>query len=178
MRAQKGVVLVISLIFLAVMTLLVVVMIKTNVVELRIGGVSEVAERQFSLGEVAVVSYINSNLGRFSRDCLSVNDNAISCRFVGSTAQAAPSTVNLFSFTQTIDGQNVDVQVSLPRAADPVSWLGTATQMTSGFNQPFCIHTFNVRGIVSDTTRMFTGQIAVNEGIYTFAGGPDCSISL
>ena len=67
---QRGAVLATSLIILVVMTLLVLGMLKTSVLELKIGGIVHTAEQNFSNAEAALVKFINDNNGRFSADCL------------------------------------------------------------------------------------------------------------
>lgn len=67
---QRGAVLATSLIILVVMTLLVLGMLKTSVLELKIGGIVYTAEQNFSNAEVGLVKFINDNNGRFSVDCL------------------------------------------------------------------------------------------------------------
>jgi Tfp pilus assembly protein PilX len=63
---QRGAVLIVSLIMLVVMTLFVISMLKTSIVELKIGGSSQVAALNFSNAEVAVDNFISRNNGRFA----------------------------------------------------------------------------------------------------------------
>lgn len=63
---QRGAVLVVSLIMLAVMTLFVISMLKTSVIELKIGGASHVAALNFANAEVAIDNFIAVNNGRFA----------------------------------------------------------------------------------------------------------------
>jgi Tfp pilus assembly protein PilX len=65
-RKQRGAVMVVALIMLAVMTLFVVSMLKTSVIELKIGGVSHVVAVNFSNAEVAINSFITANNGIFA----------------------------------------------------------------------------------------------------------------
>ncbi len=65
-RHQRGAVLVVSLIMLAVMTLFVISMLKTSIIELKIGGSSQVAAINFSNAELAVNNFISLNQGRFA----------------------------------------------------------------------------------------------------------------
>ncbi len=62
-RAQRGAVLIISLIMLAVMTLFVISMLKTSVIELKIGGSSQVAAINLTNAEIAINRYIQLNNG-------------------------------------------------------------------------------------------------------------------
>ena len=65
-RGQSGAVLVVSLIMLAVMTLFVISMLKTSVLELKIGGSSQVAAINQSNAEAAVDNFLALNSGRFA----------------------------------------------------------------------------------------------------------------
>ena len=65
-RNERGAVLVISLIMLAVMTLFVISMLKTSIIELKIGGASQVAALNFSNAEFAINNFIAANQGRFA----------------------------------------------------------------------------------------------------------------
>lgn len=58
--------LVVSLIMLAVMTLFVISMLKTSIIELKIGGASQVAAVNFANAEVAINNFLNANNGRFA----------------------------------------------------------------------------------------------------------------
>ena len=63
---QRGAVLIVSLIMLVVMTLFVISMLKTSIVELKIGGSSQVVALNFSNAEVAIDNFISRNDGRFA----------------------------------------------------------------------------------------------------------------
>jgi hypothetical protein len=65
-HSQRGAVLVISLIMLAVMTLFVVSMLKTSILELKIGGASQVAAINFSNAEFAINNFITLNNGLYA----------------------------------------------------------------------------------------------------------------
>lgn len=65
-RKQRGAVLVVSLIMLVVMTLFVISMLKTSVLELKIGGASQVAAINFANAELAITDFIIDNAGRFA----------------------------------------------------------------------------------------------------------------
>jgi hypothetical protein len=68
-NTQRGAVLVVSLIMLAVMTLLVITMIKTAVLDLKIGGASQQAALNLANAEVAINTYLVGN-PTFSLGCL------------------------------------------------------------------------------------------------------------
>ena len=67
---QRGAVLVVSLIMLAVLTLFVISMIKTSIVELKIGGVSQTAASNLSAADSAIDNFLALNSGRFAPDWL------------------------------------------------------------------------------------------------------------
>jgi hypothetical protein len=69
---ERGAVLVVSLIMLAVMTLLVVSMLKTAVIELKIGGVSQIAALNLANAEIAINNFIAANNGRFAPNFLTL----------------------------------------------------------------------------------------------------------
>ena len=68
-KRERGAVLVVSLIMLAVMTLLVITMIKTAVLDLKIGGASQQAALNLANAEVAINRYLSGN-PRFYLGCL------------------------------------------------------------------------------------------------------------
>ena len=69
-RRQRGAVLVVSLIMLAVLTLFVISMIKTSIIELKIGGSSQVATINLAAADAAVDNFLALNGGRFAPNWL------------------------------------------------------------------------------------------------------------
>ena len=69
---QRGAVLIVSLIMLAVMSLFVVSMLRTSIMELKIGGTSHVFQINFSNAEFAVNKWINDNNGRLAHNFLTL----------------------------------------------------------------------------------------------------------
>ena len=69
-RPQRGAVLIVGLVMLAVMTLLVVSMIKTSVVELKIGGANQIAQQNLTNAELMINNFIDVNNGRFASNYL------------------------------------------------------------------------------------------------------------
>ena len=65
-RKQNGAVLIVSLIMLGVMTLFVISMLKTSIIELKIGGASQVAALNFANAEVAINNFVSANNGRYA----------------------------------------------------------------------------------------------------------------
>lgn len=70
---QRGAVLIVGLVMLAVMTLLVVSMIKTSVLELKIGGASQIAQQNLTNAERLISNFIDVNNGRFAADYLALS---------------------------------------------------------------------------------------------------------
>jgi len=71
-RTQRGAVLIVSLVMLAVMTLFVISMLKTSVIELKIGGSSQVASINVANAESAIDNFIALNAGLFAPNFLSL----------------------------------------------------------------------------------------------------------
>jgi Tfp pilus assembly protein PilX len=65
-RHERGAVLVVSLIMLAVLTLFVISMIKTSIIELKIGGASQTAAINRAAAESAIENFLSLNSGRFA----------------------------------------------------------------------------------------------------------------
>ena len=65
-RRERGAVLVVSLIMLAVLTLFVISMIKTSIIELKIGGSSQTAAINLAAADAAIDNFMALNGGRFS----------------------------------------------------------------------------------------------------------------
>jgi Tfp pilus assembly protein PilX len=70
---QRGAVLIVSLIMLAVMSLFVVSMLRTSIMELKIGGASHVFQINFANAEFAVNKWINDNNGRLAPGFLTIS---------------------------------------------------------------------------------------------------------
>jgi hypothetical protein len=65
-RRERGAVLVVSLIMLAVLTLFVISMIKTSIIELKIGGASQTAAINLAAADAAIDNFMALNGGRFA----------------------------------------------------------------------------------------------------------------
>lgn len=194
---QQGVVLVISLIFLAVMTLLVLSMVRTSLLELKIGGVNQEAEAAFATAEVSISQYINENAGAFAPGCLTIDPSSgpvdlrrQSCRWW----KRVPNDPSLGEYMDwppppgrpdyaitvsslAINDRDVQVEITHPAAPSPVSYPGRGIQMPSGMNgTTLCQLPFNVRARVSDSSGIFSGDVVVNQGLHSFfAGTGSCS---
>jgi hypothetical protein len=68
---QSGAVLIVSLIMLAVLTLFVISMIKTSIIELKIGGASQTAAVNLSAADSSIDNFLALNSGRFAPSWLS-----------------------------------------------------------------------------------------------------------
>ncbi len=63
-QSQTGVVLMFSLIMMVIMTLLVVSMLRTGVLELKIGGASQTSTQNLANAEAAIWDFMNTNRGK------------------------------------------------------------------------------------------------------------------
>ena len=149
-NGQRGAVLVVALIMLVVMTLLVITMIKTTVVDLKIGGASQQAAVNLANADVALNNYIASN-AVLSWGCLAT----LSCNL-------GLGTVNLPSdVTLAIPGSQAIVSTSQVGCV-PGGQVGSGSQIGS---LPSII--FDVK---ADTKGWFlgvkaTGETVVHQGI-------------
>lgn len=71
-RSQSGVVLMTSLIMLVMMTLLVVSLLRTSVIELKIGGANQITAQNLANADASLQTCINLNapLGTFCHECV------------------------------------------------------------------------------------------------------------
>jgi Tfp pilus assembly protein PilX len=72
-QSQTGVVLMFSLIMMVIMTLLVVSMLRTGVLELKIGGASQTSAQNLANAEAAIWDFMNTNRGKFSHRAPNLN---------------------------------------------------------------------------------------------------------
>jgi hypothetical protein len=77
-RRQRGAVLVVGLVMLTVMTMLVVSMMKTSIIDLKIGGMSQDALVNVSNADVLLNTFFNLYNGKFSNNCTTL-PAALSC---------------------------------------------------------------------------------------------------
>ena len=84
---QRGAVLVIGLVMLTVMTLLVVSMMKTSIIDLKIGGVTQDNLVNVNNADVILNTYYNEYSGKFSSGCMTQpGANTCNPAFTGWTA--------------------------------------------------------------------------------------------
>lgn len=177
-QLQRGAVLATSLIILVVMTLLVLAMLKSSVLELKIGGVVYTAEQNFSNAEVGLGKFINDNNGRFSVGCLTAagtgncfctNPDPAQCQAanVGNNdtsyvpaSGSAPA--NLVIGESSFYGAQ-QTQISATQLSSCVDDAGTGsgTQIGSGLGAVY----FDVAAL---STGVFAGQSGVHQGIKAF----------
>lgn len=94
LHRDKGAILVVSLVVLVVMTLLVLGMLRTAVLELKIGGVTHQEELNFSNAESMLFRYLQENNGRFLHGCLGAAPDCFR------TADPGTTVTNHFTTTQ------------------------------------------------------------------------------
>ena len=135
-KTQRGAVLATSLIILVVMTLLVLAMLKSSVLDLKIGGIAQTGAQNFSNADVALVKFINDNNGRFADGCLTAASGT-SC-FCTNPDSAQCQSANVGgNQTSYVSGATPKIQVgdpSLSAAAQPLFGAQqtdiTATQLS------------------------------------------------
>jgi hypothetical protein len=105
---MRGAVLIVGLVMLVVMTLLVVSMIKTSVVELKIGGANQIAQQNLTNAEVMINTFVDANNGRFASNYLPLptgSGGPVAPAAAPSSAYDASSTVYSVAPTNTHLGQ-------------------------------------------------------------------------
>jgi Tfp pilus assembly protein PilX len=112
---QRGAVLIVGLVMLTVMTMLVVSMMKTSILDLKIGGVGQDALVNFSNAEIALGSYFANNTGKFSNNCLTLT-GALAC--------------NVYT-VPTLTGGAVTLTATQTFCGDPAGFTGN--QVGTGF---------------------------------------------
>ena len=157
---QRGAVLIVSLIMLVVMTLFVVSMLKTSIIELKIGGSSQVAALNFSNAEIAIDNFVSRNNGRFAPRFLALPALGAGC----DTNTAGPGPCN-----------------ELPRGLQPGSVVRVAVSQINcgaavnyrdnmGANALQAVQ-FDLRAEASAT---LGGRMILHQGIQTFAAPGSC----
>jgi len=148
---QRGAVLVVGLIMLVVMTMLVISMLRTSILELRIGGANQVAQETFANAELAVSNFLNANTGRFAPGFLALV----------SPAPGAPDLT-----VPAVIGGAVTVAAAQIQCSS-ATILGNQFANVGRQNALF-VTTFNIRGAA---TSVLGGNTAVNQGVMTFTAG-------
>lgn len=152
-RNERGAVLIIALIMLAVMTLFVISMLKTSVLELKIGGVSHVVLLNLANAEAAIDNFIATNNGLFAPNFLTL-------------AQGAGGPITA-SYSYTGYAGSVSLQtIQLGCGA----WAATGTQMGGS----------SLQAVQFDVAATATGQlgyggtVVVHQGLQTLAAPGSC----
>jgi hypothetical protein len=65
-RSERGAALIVSLILLAVMTILVISSMRTSILQLRISGSNETLSVNLANAEVSIADFVDANIGRFA----------------------------------------------------------------------------------------------------------------
>jgi len=173
---QRGAVLATSLIVLVVMTLLVLGMLKTSVLELKIGGMVHSAEQNFSNAEVGLAKYINDNNGRFSDGCLSAagtsncfctNPDAEACQnAMANTTYDAASKALIIGEASFFGAQQTQLTANQLSTCTPDAGWGSGNQITrAGASAGLGAVFFDV---AAKATGAVSGQASVHQGIKTF----------
>jgi len=144
-------VLVVGLIMLVVMTLLVVSMLRTSILELRIGGANQVAQETFANAELAINNFTNANTGRFAPGFLSL----------GAGAAGAPDLS-----VPIVPGGAVTLAATQIQCSS-ATILGNQFANAGRQNALF-VTSFNIRGTA---TSVLGGTASVNQGVMTFSAG-------
>ena len=154
---QRGAVLVVSLIMLAVMTMFVISMLKTAVIELKIGGSSQVAALNLTNADTAIDNFMAVNSGRFAPNFLS-----------SAVPTAAPDPTS-FSYTG-YSGTVTLTAVQLTCGGLPKSSLGTIQYGSAALQAV----QFDVAATAIGTTG-YSGATVVHQGLQAVAGAGSCS---
>ena len=118
-RRQSGAVLIVSLIMLAVLTLFVISMIKTSVIELKIGGSSQTAMTNLAAAESAANNFLTLNAGRFAPNWITAAGTAgpdpLSLSYTAANnAYGALGTTVSVTPTQIFCGTGLEAGVQFP----------------------------------------------------------------
>ena len=141
---QRGAVLVVSLIMLVVMTLFVISMLKTSIIELKIGGSSQVAALNFSNAEVAIDNFIAANQGRFAPGFISTTMVNTPPAVFGGAVTVTPTQLNCGAWGAF--GSQIG---------------GTALQAVQ----------FDIRSVATGT---LGGTVTIHQGVQTLAPPNSC----
>lgn len=164
-KGQRGAVLIVGLVMLAVMTLLVVSMVKTSVVELKIGGASQIAQQNLTNAERLISNFIDVNNGRFAVDYLALATASGGPVAPASGTASWSSTTGTYSVAPvSLHGGNAGLQVRQLQCTD-LRIVGT---QTGGVVQYVF---FDVR---STATGDLGGSTTVHQGIRSTVPAGSC----
>ena len=154
---QRGAVLVVSLIMLAVMTMFVISMLKTAVIELKIGGSSQVAALNLTNADTAIDNFMAVNSGRFAPN------------FLTSAVPAAAPDPASYSYTG-YSGTVKLTAVQLTCGGLSKSSLGTIQYGSAALQAV----QFDVAATAIGTSG-YSGATVVHQGLQAVAGAGSCS---
>lgn len=176
---QQGAVLVVGLITLTVMTLMVISMLRTSVLELKIGGSYHHAEEMFSNAEMALRLFINSSPTYYS-GCLTAAP-AISCFFrtppangvgdLGYTTVQTDNQGNLYANVTGL-GANQDQTVKLTATQQGNCIEPPKSSLCSGQSKD-CIK-IAIFDISADSRGALSGKVVVHQGISALGLAASC----
>jgi len=163
---QRGAVLIVGLVMLAVMTLLVVSMIKTSVVELKIGGANQIAQQNFSNAEFMIASFIDANNGRFASNYLPLVPAS------GGPVAPLSGTYSYSTATSIYSVAPVDLSMGYGRADLQVRQIQCSGQRERGRSYGAIQHVFfDVR---STATGTLGGSTSLHQGIRSIVPAGSC----
>jgi Tfp pilus assembly protein PilX len=166
-RAQRGAVLVVGLVMLTVMTLLVVSMIRTSVVELKIGGASQIAQQNLTNAELMINSFLNANNSRFAAHYL-----ALPGATGGPAAPALPGVTMTYDAGSTLYRSTAPATLLYGQANIEVRQIQCTGQREPGMQAGSIQYAFfNVRATATGT---LGGSATVNQGVRTVVPSGAC----
>lgn len=151
---QRGAVLVVSLIMLAVMTMFVISMLKTAVIELKIGGSSQVAALNLSNADAAIENFMAVNNGRFAPGFLT---------YAVATAAPDPNSYSYTGYTGTV--KLTATQLDCGGQRTPGQQFSPTG---SGGNSGTVTVSFDVAATAIGSTG-YSGATVVHQGLQTIA---------
>lgn len=166
-RSEVGAVLVVGLVMLAVMTLLVVSMIKTSVVELKIGGANQIAQQNLTNAELMINSFVDVNNGRFASNYLPLTTASGGPLSPSLTTSSYDSVKSAFTATPTANNVQygrADLEVRQIQCSDPKT---TGTQLGGTIQHVY----FDVR---STATGTLGGSTTVHQGVRSMVPAGSC----
>lgn len=162
---QRGAVLIVGLVMLAVMTLLVVSMIKTSVVELKIGGANQIAQQNLTNAELMINRFIDANNGRFASNFLPLPAASGGPMTPGASPSSYNTTTGVLSVNAVnVFGGNANLEVRQIQCSDP---------RTPGFQIGGTIQ-FAFFDVRSTATGALGGSTSVHQGIRTLVPAGSC----
>lgn len=178
--AERGAVLATSLIILVVMTLMVLGMLKTSVLELKIGGIAHDAEQNFAVAEGALIKFMNDNNKRFSKNCLSdgglnncfcTNPDVNQCHLANvdgnGTSYVAPAGAGIPAKLVVNQGD------SLPQAVIVATQTGCAPNTVGCSMNSGCLDGIHVDAQAS-AQGSYSGEAVVHQGLVKWLPPGSC----